>query len=542
MTARDRKIHSDVVNLQDVLNEHADDVTEIEVQGEFYKAEDIQLLNRNLTVINQVNGGHLFVDTNEVPSFSLENSSLTLVSFPIRASRKVTFATAKQGSILNLTDCEYIIYHIVFPILVGTKSQLILNGTELKESDISSSLIEGSADTVDPHLSLAVDNSHFGSLKIDAQKPLLAGPEVQNVTVFNCSFNEIHCEEDGPLPTEAIQGVASRAVIFNASHIGNVTGALSGGLVFGVQASSLTLVKVMWNEGTNAVRFSNNVAFSDSIEVKIVSSEFQNQTASTFWPNGGFLYLPHNNVHIKMSHTSIIVSSAPNGDGGAIYTVGRSTILVHKCQIQRVSAGKSGGFIFAGKNVDTVTLNALTVSGSTAAENGGFLCVDKVKSFQTNDSLYSGCHASKQGGVMFFHNSDNSTINFDEVTFDENKADSDMGQDVLISYESASKYNVKKKNFLKCGSTTKGHKVTLLPKIRHEEWTNTNWLKAKSIITGVVVGVCVFIAVSIALTCVCCCCGVCVACGCGKKKTDAYKHVESQPISSSVTPQQYQIQ
>ncbi|KAK2960146.1 hypothetical protein BLNAU_5029 [Blattamonas nauphoetae] len=537
------RVHSQSINLQDVLNEHADDVTDIELQGESYFARELPLLNRNLTFFNKkMINVTLDVSGCDVAAFSLEHSSLTLQSLSIKLSSEAAFATAKQDSILNLIFCNLGAANFTFPLLLGTNSQLILKSARLEVTSMFSSFIEGPADTIDPHLSLVVDQIYFWFQTIEAQKPLLAGPEVQNVTVSNCSFNEIHCEEDGPLPTEAVKGVANRSVVIKSSFIHHVDAALSGVLVYGMQASYLTLEDVRYYTGTNAVRFSKNVAFSDSIEVRIDSSIILTQNATTFWPNGGFLYLPHDKVHINMSHTEIRSSHAPNGNGGAIFTMGRSTITIDNCEFQRVSAGKSGGFMYAGKNLDTVTLNALTVSNSTASENGGFLYANSVKSFQVNDNTFSACHASKQGGVIFFQESDDSTINFSNVTFKENKADSNMGQDVLVSYKSASKYNVKKKNFGNCTSSTKGHKVTLLPKVRHAEWTDTVGQKVKSIIAGVVVGVCVFVAACIALICVCCCCGCCVACGCGRKKADAYQHVESQPISNSAPPQQYQIQ
>ncbi|KAK2960136.1 hypothetical protein BLNAU_5019 [Blattamonas nauphoetae] len=660
------RIHSQSINLQDVLNEHADDVTDIELQGESYFARELPLLNRNLTFFHKkMNTVALDVSGCDVAAFSLQHSSLTLVSLSIKLSSEAAFATAKQDSILSLSSCPIRTTKFTFPLLLGTNSQLIMGNSGLDATKFSSSFIEGPAGTDDPHLSLVVENYYFMLLTLEAQKPLLAGPEVQNVTVINSTFNEIHCKEEGALPTEAVKGVANRSVVMKSCFIHHVDGALSGVLVYGMQASYLTLEKVGYYTGTNAVRFSKNVAFSDSIEVRIDSSTILTQNATTFWPNGGFLYLPHDKVHINMSHTEIGSSHAPNGNGGSIYTMGRSTINVENCQIRRVSAGKSGGFMYAGKNIDTIALDfftdarqstitvdqclisdasagqsggfisagknfdtialdfftdarqstitvdqclisdasagqsggfisagknfdtialdfftdarqstltvdqclisdasagqsggfisagknfdtialkALSVTLSAASENGGFLFADKVRSFQANDSTFSDNHASKQGGVIFFQESDDSTINFSNVTFKENKADSNMGQDVLVSYKSASKYNVKKKNFGNCTSSTKGHKVTLLPKVRHAEWTDTVGLKVKSIIAGVVVGVCVFVAACIALICVCCCCGCCVACGCGRKKADAYQHVESQPISNSAPPQQYQIQ
>ncbi|KAK2942889.1 hypothetical protein BLNAU_22185 [Blattamonas nauphoetae] len=374
---------------------------------------------------------------------------------------------------------------------------------------------------INPHLTLVVDHSDFANINITAQKPVLAGPEVQNVTIFKSTFLNIACSEDGPLPTEAVQGVANRSVVVKSSQIRGVDGALSGALVFGLQASSLTLEHVQWDDGTNAVRFSENVAFDKTLELTINSSRVQNTTASEIWPNGGFLYLPHDQVHINMYDTSVYSSSAPNGNGagksgGLMYAgknvdtialgfftdANRSTITFDRCHISNTSAGQSGGFIYAGKNVDMVTLNALAVFNSTALENGGSIFVDKC--------VVRCC-----------------------------KAESGMGNDVLISFKSEVNYKVKMKNFENCTSYTRGHKVTFLPKVHHTAWTNSRSLKYQSVATGIVIGIIVFLAVCTVVAIVCCRCGVCVACGCGKRKADAYQHVESQPISDSVPSQSY---
>ncbi|KAK2959436.1 hypothetical protein BLNAU_5485 [Blattamonas nauphoetae] len=379
-------------------------------------------------------------------------------------------------------------------------------------------------------------------INITAQKPLLAGPEVQNVTIFNTSFHDIKCNDDGPLPTDQVQGVANRSVVMNASNVTRVDGALSGALVFGLQARYLTLSNVSWQDGANAVRFSKNVPFDCSIEVQINSSHFQGTTASEMWPNGGFLYLPQDIVSFTMSHTLILFSSAPNGDGGFLFTKGRSIIKIDQCQIQDNSAGKSGGFISAADSDSVVSLSFVRVSGSTASENGGALFLRGVFWFQADDSRFEDCRTNNHGGSIFFEEADKTYISFQRMYFHNNSADSGMGNDVLFSYESASNYNVIKKDFFECKSYTKGNKVTFLPDVRHTEWTNTAGLKLQSIITGVIVGVCVFVAVCVVLTCVCCYCGVCVACGCGKKKQNAYQHVESQPQANSAPTQMYSNQ
>ncbi|KAK2956637.1 hypothetical protein BLNAU_8478 [Blattamonas nauphoetae] len=532
-------IRSAAIDLKDVMNEYDSDVTEIELEDGNYFACDLNLKNRNLSFIGLGNQVYLDVRDCDVAAFVLENASLTLVSFQIVPSTKANFARTRQESVLNLTGCDYRNKEFYFPILNGTDSQLIVNGTRLNDMSFSASIIEGPADTLNPHLSLVVDNSKFTNINITIQKPVLAGPEVQNVTVFNTTFQDIKCTEDGPLPTEPVEAQTTRTVVMDSSHIQDVDGALSGALVFGIQARYLTLSNVRWFRGTNAVRFSENVAFDHSIELSIDSSQFQNTTASELWPNGGFLYLPQDEVSFTMSHTNIYYSSAPNGDGGFMYTKGRSAINIDQCQIQNTSAGKSGGFICAANCERTVSLNLLTVAGSTASEDGGALFLRRVHVFEAHYGGFTECHAYNHGGAMFFEESDNTDIDIRNVAFGENVAESNMGNDVLISYESASNYRVIKKDFYLCSSYTRGNKVTFLPDVRHTEWTNTAWLKIKSIITGVIVGVCVFIAVCIVLTCVCCCCGCCVACGCGKKKQTAYQHVESQPRANYAPTQLY---
>ncbi|KAK2947308.1 hypothetical protein BLNAU_17784 [Blattamonas nauphoetae] len=66
-----------------------------------------------------------------------------------------------------------------------------------------------------------------------------------------------------------------------------------------------------------------------------------------------------------------------------------------------------------------------------------------------------------------------------------------MDQDVLISSQSTSTSRVNRKHFTDCRSDSKRNKIALLSKGVHAEWTNTAWLKVKSIVIGVVVGVCV---------------------------------------------------
>ncbi|KAK2957824.1 hypothetical protein BLNAU_7258 [Blattamonas nauphoetae] len=276
---------------------------------------------------------------------------------------------------------------------------------------LSSSIIEGPADTIDPLLTLVVDNSIFFGITIVAQKPVLAGPEVQNVNIMNSTFQDITCSENHTLPTETVQGVANRSVVMKSSLVDKVDGALSGALVFGLQATDLTLKDVHYYRGTNAVRFSNNVVFSSSIKIEIISSEFQNTTTSDFWPNGGILYLPHDEVHINMFNTSVSNSSAPNGHGGFLFTSGHSTIIFDRCRMSYTSAGKSGGFIWAGKNVDTVILDNIDVRHSYSFGDGGALFLDGVRSFQSNFGVFSTSSTLKQGGVAFFNNSDDSEIN-----------------------------------------------------------------------------------------------------------------------------------
>ncbi|KAK2954239.1 hypothetical protein BLNAU_10738 [Blattamonas nauphoetae] len=200
------------------------------------------------------------------------------------------------------------------------------------------------------------------------------------------------------------------------------------------------------------------------------------------------------------------------------------------------SAGKCGGFIYAANNVDTVIIKDVNATMSGAEEDGGLLYLENVRSFQAISVNFSYCHTQNQGGAVAFINSDHPTISFEGCVFILNSALSGMGKDVLISYKSGSKYNVNRKNFIKCNSSTDGHRVTLLPKVRHADWTDTHFMNVLSLVTSVVIGGCVLLAIGIVLICVCCCCGCCAACCCGKKKTDAYEHVKSQPKASYVAP------
>ncbi|KAK2942341.1 hypothetical protein BLNAU_22728 [Blattamonas nauphoetae] len=532
-------IHSEGIDLQDVLKEYADDVTEITLQEGEYFANALQLKSRNLTFTGEKDKVVLDLRDCDAASFDLENSSLVLASLTIQPSPNAAIASAQQESKLSISDCSFNSTALSKPFLLGSNSKLVISSTRLESLEISCSLIEGPADTLDPFLDLLVFNCHFSELTLKAQKPVLAGPEVQNVTISNSTFSDVVCKEDGPLPTEQVRGLANRSVVLECSSFTAVDGALSGGLVFGMQAAYLSLTDLKWYYGTNAVRFSNNVAFSESIEVEIVSSAFSNTKASEFWPNGGLLYLPHDTVKLTLSYVNATGVSAPEGHGGVICITGRSNLIIAQCEIKNSSAGKCGGFLYAANHVETASLNVLKVDVSRSYEDGGSIFLDSVTSFQANYGKFARSSTTRQGGAIFLNKSDNCTITFANVAFDENWAESGMGNDVLISYENGSNYNVNKKSFSKCTSSSRGHKVTLLPHTLHADWTNSAWLDVKAVIVGVVVGVCVFVAVVIVLTCVCCCCGCCVACGCGRKKADAYHHVESQPTTHYTPAQQH---
>ncbi|KAK2960124.1 hypothetical protein BLNAU_5007 [Blattamonas nauphoetae] len=534
------RIHSEAIDLADVINEHPYYETEIKVENGNYFANDIQLIKRELTLIGLGDAVILDLGDLDKAAFVLNQTSLTLVSFPIKPSTQACLATALPASSLNLTGCKFGTQEFSHPILVGTQCELILNGTKMSETKLSSSLIEASADAEDHQLRLTVDNCNFTNIEITAQKPVLAGPDVEKVTVFNSTFQDITCSEDGPLPTEAVQGVANRTVIFNVSRIQNVDGALSGALVFGVQASYLTLKNLTVIGGANAVRFSENVAFDKTIRVEINSSDIQNTTTSEIWPNGGFLYLPQDIVNFTMNFTNISFSSAPNGDGGFLFIERRSTIEMERCRVEDTSAGKCGGFIRADEYIDSITFERVTVNRSTAGEDGGALHLTRVQEFIAHRGGYTECNAGNRGGAMFFEDPDRSGYRFSSLYFWANYAKSNMGNDLLFSFAiSDYYYHVTKKNFYNCHSNTTGNKVTFLPKVRHTDWTDTVGLNIPAIITGIVIGACVFVAVCIVLTCVCCCCGCCIACGCGRKKATAYQHVESQPRTTYTQPQTY---
>ncbi|KAK2960126.1 hypothetical protein BLNAU_5009 [Blattamonas nauphoetae] len=536
------KVHScpEAIDLADVINEHPYYETEIKVENGNYFANDIQLIKRELTLIGLGDAVILDLGDLDKAAFVLNQTSLTLVSFPIKPSTQACLATALPASSLNLTGCKFGTQEFSHPILVGTQCELILNGTKMSETKLSSSLIEAAADAEDHQLRLTVDNCNFTSIEITAQKPVLAGPDVEKVTVFNSTFQDITCSEDGPLPTEAVQGVANRSIIINASHIQNVDGALSGALVFGVQASSLTLKNLTLIGGANAVRFSGNVAFDKIIEIKINSSDIQNTTTSELWPSGGFLYLPQDQVNFTMNFTNISFSSAPNGNGGFMFIKNRSTIYMERCVVKDTSAGKSGGFIRADEYIDSITLEGVPITRSTAGEDGGALHLTRVQYFKHFRGGYTECNAGGQGGAIFFEDPDRSGYIFSCMHFLMNYAKSNMGNDVLFSFSNSDYYSiVTKKNFYRVSSNSTGNKVTFLPKVRHIQWTDTFGLQRKAIIAGVVIGVCVFVAACIVLTCVCCCCGCCIACGCGRKKATAYQHVESQPRTTYTQPQTY---
>ncbi|KAK2951632.1 hypothetical protein BLNAU_13371 [Blattamonas nauphoetae] len=333
-------IHSEGIDLQDVIKKYADDVTKIELQDEYYFARDLHFVNRNLTFIGREKHALLDLGEIDVAAFVLENSSLTFVSISINLSPKATFAQAQQDSILNITNCAFPGAEFSKPLLCRTGSKLIIYDQSIGSSIFSSSLIESPADTADPQLALVVENSKFANLENNAQKPILAGQDEQTVTILNSTFKQIKCTDVGELPTKPVEGVADRSVVMKDSTVESVAGALGGGLVYGLQASSLSLTNMQWSQGSNAPRFWENVAFSKSIEVKIVSCKFSSSGASSYMPDGGVLYLPHDTAKVKISNSTISHSTTPDGHGAVIYTTGRSTITVQQCVIDNAEAGK----------------------------------------------------------------------------------------------------------------------------------------------------------------------------------------------------------
>ncbi|KAK2961580.1 hypothetical protein BLNAU_3378 [Blattamonas nauphoetae] len=383
MYQRSAHIHSASIDLQDVIKEYADDVTKIELHfcRDVYDNNALYLVqngwlvvekrskkveknvgivavysilrfaqyvsfnphvpvNRNLTFIDPEEHALLDLVKGDVPAFVLVNSSLTFVLIKINLPQKAAFAQAQQDSILNITNCLFTVGDFFKPLLCGTRSKLIIYNQFLGHGIFYSSLIEGPDDTADPHLALIMENATFANLENKAQKPVLAGQDVQKVTIFNSKFKELKCTDVGELPTKPVEGVANRSVVMKDTQINYIAGALNGGLVYGLQASFLTY-------------------------------------ASSYMPNGGVLYLPHDTVNVTMSNSTIYNPTTPDGHGAVIYTTGRSTITVEQCVIDNAEAGKSGAFIYAGKGVDAVTLNNVTFTLSGAQEGGGLINLDE---------------------------------------------------------------------------------------------------------------------------------------------------------------------
>ncbi|KAK2952968.1 hypothetical protein BLNAU_12144 [Blattamonas nauphoetae] len=533
------RIHSDSIDLQDVIKEHADDATEIKLEFGEYISRDLHLKDRNLAFIGNVSTVTLELHDFEESAFNLENSSLSLVSIRIRPSQLVVFAKAKEST-LNLTECEFDFQEMKYPILEGSKSQLLVKTMTIADKKFSSSLIQGAPGDNEAALSLIVQHCSFTRLSLLSQNPLLAGADVQNVSVLNTSFITIRCENEDPLPKEAIEGTPDRELSIQKSKISNVDGALSGALVFGMQASKLNLINVAIEDSANAIRHSNNVAFAPKsvVFIRLCTTKFTN--ATEVWPNGGFLYLPHNQSSLTIHHTEAEHSTAGSGSGGWIYVNGHTTLDFQLVSSKSASAGKCGGFVFAGGVVEKLHFSQVEVNDSRANENGGALFVSNADEINIAYGKFTRSGAINNGGAVFVDKADNTRVTFSEDTFTDNEASKGEGPDVLFSYENSTKYRVQKSDFVKCTSTVLGYGVWILPFNVGTEWTNSRSPMAKQIIIISVVCGCVGLALCILIPCLCCCCGCCVACGCGRKRKHAeYQHIEAQPRQTFATaPQQ----
>ncbi|KAK2950515.1 hypothetical protein BLNAU_14508 [Blattamonas nauphoetae] len=529
------------VNLADVVNDYKDDATMIELKSGYYFATDLRLTNRNITFYGVED--HVYIDLREYNEMALEllDSSITFVSITLIPSQASIFASATQST-LNLTSCWY--YHgaLSHPIMEGSNSRLIIDSCMFTDLIFTESLIRGIVDETDTNLSLSVSNSYFERIDVQAQKPILAGPDVLTVSMSTTRFKDITCTETGDLPETKIEGVPNRAVSFEDSRFENVTAPLSGVVVFGVQASKLNLRSVIIHNVDNAVRFSDNVEFASDIVVRLEWCETRNTTTTDFWRHGGFLYLPHNSSQLYITNSNAHNSSALKGSGGWIFARECRNLTMDQCSFEYTYARDRGGLFCVYGEIDRIDMLNVDVVHSKSELEGGVVFVEVPKSVEVSNGRFAKCHSSSQGGVFNFENCDGASFAFKQVKFDSNWAGSRYGMDVLFSYSISTTYSVSKANFENCTSTSRKNRVSIRPFNNHIDWTNTAGLAIHRIMTGVGIGSCVVLGVLVTVTCVCCCCGCCVACGCGRRKSKEYSDIEVQPKDTYRPAPQYQGQ
>ncbi|KAK2958847.1 hypothetical protein BLNAU_6096 [Blattamonas nauphoetae] len=533
-------ICSTSINLQDVLNKYDDDTKEITLNDEEYFGIGISIKDRDLSLIGRLDSVSLTAEHSYQPVFILDESSLTVISISIKPSQHRAFAFATEDSILNLTYCKYDIDEAVFPILQGYRCRLVVSNMSFNDMNFTRSLIERLPED-DTDLSIIVQHSSFDYINILSQNPLLAGPEVLNVTVINTTFSRIECLNDGRLPAEPIEGTADREVSLEKTKIEKVDGALSGALVFGMQASKLSLLEVTIEDSENAVRHSDNVAFASKSEVMVRKCTTKNTKTTEIWPNGGFLFLPHDKSSLTISLTDSANSSAPNGNGGWVFVSGHSKLNFNSVSSDSTSAGKCGGFVFAGGSIEELDFSYVEVSNSKAGENGGGVFVSRAEEIDIDNGVFCRCESSESGGAVFVDVADNTKTKFTKVTFTSNEAVMGYGHDVLFSYLDTTTYYVSKADFKKCKSSVTVNGVYLLPFHVGTEWSNTYGQLTQTVIICAVAGGSVLLVLGILLPCICCCCGCCAACGCGRKRTNTkYQHIPAQPQHPYASPPAYQ--
>ncbi|KAK2949801.1 hypothetical protein BLNAU_15283 [Blattamonas nauphoetae] len=533
-------IHPDSIDLLDVMKEYADDTTEITLEAGVYFARNLQLKDRNLTFIGNVNTVTLDLQDFEDIAFDLETSSLSLVSILIKPSQKAVFAKGHDDSTLNVTACEYDVEDVVYPILQGSKTQLLVQNMTFSAMNFTSSLVQGVPGDNKAALSLIVQHSSFTGLTILSQNPVLAGADVQNVSVYNTSFSQITCQNEDPLPEEPVEGTPNRGVSMKKVKISHVDGALSGALVFAMQASKMYLTNVRIEDSANAVRYSNNVAFAPKSEVVVRMTVTKFTTTTEIWPNGGFLFLPHSQSTLTIHHTEAQHSSAPNGNGGWVYVAGHTTLDFQLVDSSKTSAGKCGGFVFAGGVVERLFFAQVVVNDSKAEEDGGGLFVSHADVMEINYGEFTRCDALQNGGAVFVDVADDTRMTFSEDTFTENEAIKGYGHDVLVSYHNTTTYRVQKSDFKKCTSTRLSNGVWILPFNVGEDWTNSNDALFRKILIFSIVGGSVFLALCIVIPCICCCCCGCCCCACCRTRKPAeYQNIEAQQHTYVYPPPTY---
>ncbi|KAK2945285.1 hypothetical protein BLNAU_19786 [Blattamonas nauphoetae] len=465
-------LSSNFVDLRDFINLQPPDVMEIHLEESTYTANRIQFCHETLTLLGGFTLAKLNMTDQECHALSLLNSSITLSDVAIYPSEHTYFSDAQDQSALTLVKCRYVSSVFAYPILSGCDSLLKLDALILENMDFYTSMVKSAPDTTQSSLSISLHFCQFNGIRVSAQEPIVAGPDVQTILIVGSVFKGITDNTNNSPPTESITGVANRTVILHRTSFEDVHGPLGGTVVFGMQAHNLTLFNVHMINCTNAVHFSDAVAFSGASNVTVASSSVEYSTTSSPWPNGSFLYLPNANTNVTISLTRFLSCKASES-GGILFSSTDQFVHMNNINATNCTAEANGGcFCLSGTNA-TILLDSTIFAWCGAGGSGGGIMIGPFYSFTQNCGEYRACEAQMQGGGIAFVSKSEKNVTFSNVSFLENSAGNRNGNDVAVILHDKARSRVKSTSFISCKSNSSTPQLSFLPKGIHKDWTTS---------------------------------------------------------------------